>query len=475
MTLPVHPNKFSVVSLIRDFSSFLYSTSTSVTFFDGPLRITLNQSSGGIPIPIANMIMFEDSNECDDRWGIVTQRSSTTFTVLWRGKTYISQDSVPFYPRVGVGYRFSRRIGSNYGFSNWYAGGALIPAETRGFPEGVVTPIPSSGRISFSNFHQSGPYNISLVNTTNQMNLRNYAIQNGWDQKSLFRFTIPDSRSIDSENINTPALTIDGDWPAGLELVVEGGIGGKGGKGANGSRTAFFTLGESGGTAVYFAPNFTSPYMNITIRRRGWIGGGGGGGSSVGGAAWSNLHPGGVGAAGGGGGAGEGRGGDSIHENRNTIVVERFGNGNSNVDTSLDVNGILWTHYYQTGARGQREVFLSTDTSTLGLGGLADRLPQQGKFGRGGGGGVRIIRQIDSSGGDGGLYNNKGGTAGKGSASGGGGYGAMGGDIILDNDSRIMGSNGGIAIDKRNTNVPITINIIDTASNQLGAIFGPIL
>lgn len=37
--------------------------------------------------------------------------------------------------------------------SYYYAGAGLVPAGTIGYPYGVATPIPSSGRIAFSNFH----------------------------------------------------------------------------------------------------------------------------------------------------------------------------------------------------------------------------------------------------------------------------------------------------------------------------------
>jgi hypothetical protein len=37
--------------------------------------------------------------------------------------------------------------------SYYYAGAGLVPLGTIGYPYGVATPIPSAGRIAFSNFH----------------------------------------------------------------------------------------------------------------------------------------------------------------------------------------------------------------------------------------------------------------------------------------------------------------------------------
>lgn len=37
--------------------------------------------------------------------------------------------------------------------SNYYAGAGIVPSGTIGYPKGVSTPIPSSGRISLSNFY----------------------------------------------------------------------------------------------------------------------------------------------------------------------------------------------------------------------------------------------------------------------------------------------------------------------------------
>jgi hypothetical protein len=39
--------------------------------------------------------------------------------------------------------------------SYYYAGGGIVPAGAVGYPNGVSTPIPSSGPISFSNFFKA--------------------------------------------------------------------------------------------------------------------------------------------------------------------------------------------------------------------------------------------------------------------------------------------------------------------------------
>jgi hypothetical protein len=91
----------------------------------------------------------------------VTVPDGRTGTILDTNRT-ISSNQVTFYSHLilleggapGAGNYFvgQRNLLS---LSSFYAGGANVPSGTVGYPNGVATPIPSSGTISFANFYGS--------------------------------------------------------------------------------------------------------------------------------------------------------------------------------------------------------------------------------------------------------------------------------------------------------------------------------
>jgi hypothetical protein len=126
------------------------------------------------------------------------------------------------------------------------------------------------------------------------LNLRQMAIEGGWNQNAYVEVTISASTVILSNSTSIPALTIDGAFPNGAKLINNGiimGRGGNGGQGGNGS------WGAAGGPGV----NVSTP---IIIENNGTIGGGGGGGGG-GGSGEGSAHGHG---GGGGGGASYGAG-----------------------------------------------------------------------------------------------------------------------------------------------------------------------
>lgn len=138
----------------------------------------------------------------------------------------------------------------------------------------------SSGAIAMNNFYGTGPQanSFSFTISANQTNadLRTLAVNAGWGGSSPVIATISGGVVISSNSTGTPALTVSGSFPGGVQLINNGaiiGMGGNGGKGAdiNGNGTVAGGAGSSGGGAL-------SVSTAITITNNGTIGGGGGGG-----------------------------------------------------------------------------------------------------------------------------------------------------------------------------------------------------
>lgn len=193
--------------------------------------------------------------------------------------------------------------GSNpISLSEYYAGSGLVAAGTKGYPSGVETAIPSTGsQVGLSNFHGASaaliPQSLTITSNQQELNLRTWALANGWNGSSYAEITVDTGVYIWSDNISTAAMTIDGSWPNGVKVINNGYIIGKGGKGAGGTSAGGKFAPENGGPAISLG-------INAAVANNSYIaGGGGGGGSAVvaGGATWFG---------GGGGGAGGGDGGD---------------------------------------------------------------------------------------------------------------------------------------------------------------------
>ena len=150
-----------------------------------------------------------------------------------------------------------------------------------------------------------GPPDFLFTISSNQTNanLRTLAVNAGWSQNGKVIATIGSGVYISSNGTGTPALTVNGSFPDGVELINTGFIIGMGGAGGNapnvnnGSLTSSATNGGAGGLAL-------SVSVAISINNgSGTIGGGGGGGgagetTALSSCVWENY---------GGGGGGGGR------------------------------------------------------------------------------------------------------------------------------------------------------------------------
>jgi hypothetical protein len=180
----------------------------------------------------------------------------------------------------------------------------------------------ASGAISMANFYgKSNAFSATISSNQTNLNLRTWALANGWDGSTAATITIGSGVWIYSTSTGTPALTT-GSFPGGLTIINNGFIAGMGGAAGDMSLPA---TGFAGGNAISLGSNVTINNTNASA----YIGGGGGGGGSWqggGGAGGGNAGSGGpvgggVGSAGGnatgganggkGGGAGGGGGGYS--------------------------------------------------------------------------------------------------------------------------------------------------------------------
>lgn len=239
---------------------------------------------------------------------------------------------------------------------------------------GIVT---AGAQISLSDGRgKSSTAKLTIAAHQKEMNLRTWAIANGWNGTSAVEITVAAGVYIWSDNVAIPAMRIDGAWPGGLVIVNNGFIMGKGGKGATSSASVAGCAAQSGGPAIVSTVAFS---INSSA---GYIGGGGGGGASRVG---YNEETGWYGPmSSGGGGAGGGAGGDYYN----------------------DVTGNL--KYWMYGGAG----------GSIGAPG-ADSPQWDGTFAAGGGGGGRIMPgsrtagyQVDGADGQYSRWSGKGGTAG---------------------------------------------------------------
>lgn len=87
----------------------------------------------------------------------------------------------------------SSEFGGGNSLSNFYAGGARVPAGTVGYPGGVATTIPSSGTIRVSNFYgaDNNPYQIAVIGQQTWTAVSNSLVQEGADWYTIYRYSVP--------------------------------------------------------------------------------------------------------------------------------------------------------------------------------------------------------------------------------------------------------------------------------------------
>jgi hypothetical protein len=173
----------------------------------------------------------------------------------------------------------------------------------------------SPATISITNLSgKSNSYPFSITSNQANANLRSLAVAAGWPGTTKVVATINPGIFVYSTSTGTPALTVNGAFPNGVELVNNGTIQGQGGSGGNGGISYQPPTGGSPGSGGGLALSVSVP---ITITNNNRIAGGGGGGGGGAGTqynygksvAYATGGGGGGGLGGNGGGAGAAGGG----------------------------------------------------------------------------------------------------------------------------------------------------------------------
>jgi hypothetical protein len=173
-----------------------------------------------------------------------------------------------------------------------------------------------SGAISLSDFYgKANEFAFTISSNQTNANLRTLAVNAGWNQSTKVKATIGSGVEISSTSTGTPALTVNGSFPGGVELINSGIIVGRGGNGGRGGWDVGFNdpnglNGGAGGTALAVSVALSLNNANIISG-----GGGGGGGGSLGDADAGQNGGGGGGGGGGFGAAGAGGRGDVNGQN----------------------------------------------------------------------------------------------------------------------------------------------------------------
>ena len=131
-----------------------------------------------------------------------------------------------------------------------------------------------SGTISLNNaYGKSNVFVLTISSNQTNVNLRSLAVSSGWDQSLKVVATINAGIYVSSNSTGTPALTVNGSFPSGVELTNNGFIVGMGGAGGNGT-IGNGSPGSAGGLALSVSSAITINNASGTV-----AGGGGGGGS----------------------------------------------------------------------------------------------------------------------------------------------------------------------------------------------------
>lgn len=199
-----------------------------------------------------------------------------------------------------------------------------------------------SGAISMSNFYgKANQFSFTISSNQTNANLRTLAVNAGWNGTVKVVATIASGVYISSNNTGTPALTVNGSFPGGVELINQGFIIGMGG---NGNGRNIFAMGyiglpgDPGGGAL-------SVSSAISINNTGTIGGGGGGGGN-GGSSFVEREEAGYFNGGGGGGRSS-----AAANSLGGVSVNNQGNGGAGTVSAAGAGGLGVVYNFPIGPR----------------------------------------------------------------------------------------------------------------------------
>jgi hypothetical protein len=235
----------------------------------------------------------------------------------------------------------------------------------------------ASGTIRMSNLYgKANAFNATISSHQADLNLRIWALANGWNGSTAATITVASGVHIYSTSTANAGLVIDGSWPAGVTLINNGYISGFGGK------ATVNTANITGGYAGNPGGNAISLGVNCSITNNSYIGGGGGSG----GTACGTSSYGGSGAPGGSGAGGTA--GANLYTNNLMANIQTVAGGAGGGPGSNGGNGAATAQgaYYGSAAGGSGRVFPGTG----GAGAQAGGVVAQGA-GAGSGGGQGIV------------------------------------------------------------------------------------
>lgn len=183
----------------------------------------------------------------------------------------------------------------------------------------------TNSQISYTDgYGKEAPFRVAISSNTNDVNVRNFAISQGWDQNKWVILTIDTGVVVSSTSAGANyALTVNGSFPKGLTIINNGTILGRGGNGGNGGGSTGTTSATLAGGAGGAGGRGIIASVPCVIVNNGTIAGGGGGGAGgigVTGSVSSDRTW--SGGGGGGGGAGNGTAGNSgTNARSNTGIV----------------------------------------------------------------------------------------------------------------------------------------------------------
>ena len=171
-----------------------------------------------------------------------------------------------------------------HSMSEYYAGGANVPAGTAG----NGGDIPSSGAINFNIFYTAAKSTrvaiaLTISSTTQSYNI--YSNRGGTYSAGQSDVTLTVQAIVGSASSSQYAIDTGNQWTSGdtikiinnSQIVAAGGTGGTGGAGGDGTQTNAGQTGGAGGSAVNLG--FATTIQNNGGFIRGGGGGGGGGGA----------------------------------------------------------------------------------------------------------------------------------------------------------------------------------------------------
>lgn len=235
----------------------------------------------------------------------------------------------------------------------------------------------ASGAISLSNgYGKANQFAFTIASNQTDANLRTLAVNAGWNQSTKVVATINSGVQISASSTGSPALTVNGSFPGGVQLINGGVIVGKGGAGGQGGVwlppfTDQAQPGFAGGGALLVS-------VACSITNNATISGGGGGGAG-GNSSYYNCSR--LSGGGGGGGNGSGAGGPAG-------AYPDFGSGLAAGSAGGQLSGGGGgAGGYALGTNGGAGGAGGSNAATGGTGGTGN----QGDYGRAGGAGGYAI------------------------------------------------------------------------------------